>query len=75
MKKTIYVKLLDEGTIVYRPVPAIEVNKGVFELFGFDIYNPDDEIWEFMPGTLVITEEKNLSGETVLVAIKGKNNI
>ena len=70
MEKIIYVQLLDEGTKVYRPVPAIEVGKGIFEIMGFDIYNPEDETWEFPPSTYVLVEEKKLSGENVLVAIR-----
>ena len=69
MEKIIYVKLLDEGTEVYRPVPATEVGEGVFKIMGVDIYNPDDEIWEFPPGICVQVVEKNLSCENVLVAI------
>jgi hypothetical protein len=69
MEKTIYVKLLDEGTVVYRPVSAIEVEKGVFEIIEFDTYNSEDEVWEFLPGTCVLVEERNLSGEDVLVAV------
>jgi len=69
MEKTVYVQLLEEGTIAYRPVSAIEVEKGVFEITGFDAYDPEDEVWEFLPGTCVLVEEKNLSGENVLVAI------
>ena len=70
MEKIIYVQLLNEGTIVYRPVPAIEIRKGIFEVLGFDIYNPEDEEWEFLPNTYVMVEEKKLSGGKVLVAIK-----
>ena len=70
MEKIIYIQLLDEGTVVYRPVPAIEVAKGIFEIMGSDIYNPEDETWEFPPSTQVLVEEKSLGGENVLVAIK-----
>jgi hypothetical protein len=69
MQRTIYVKLLDEGTIAYRPVAAIEVESDIFEITGFDIYTPEDEVLEFSTGARVLVEEKNLSGENVLVAI------
>ena len=34
------------------------------------MYDPDDEKWEFCPGTKVIVEEKVLENESVLIAIK-----
>lgn len=70
MKKNIYIQVLEEGTKVYRPVPAIEIENNIYEVKGFDIYDPVDEVWEFLPGTYVLVEEQNLSGENVLVAIK-----
>ncbi|MDR1181538.1 MAG: hypothetical protein LBL13_06140 [Bacteroidales bacterium] len=70
MEKIIYVRLLDEGTVVYRPVPAIEIKKDIFKIMRSDAYNPEDEIWEFLPGTCVLVEEKGLSDENILVAIK-----
>jgi hypothetical protein len=70
MVKTIYIQLLDEGTRVYRPVPAIEIREGIYEVKGLEIYNPEDEIWEFPPNTCVIVEKQNFDGENVLVAIK-----
>jgi hypothetical protein len=67
---TVYVRLLGEGTTVYRPVPAKRVSPSVFVLGGKDIHNVDDEEWEFLPGATVEVETKTLSGECVLVAIK-----
>ena len=64
----IYVKLLNEGSIVYRPVPAKRVTENIYELEGYDIYDPEDEKWEFCPGTKVIVEQKVLEKESVLVA-------
>ncbi len=70
MKKNIYIQLLNEGTEVYRPVPAIKIKNNIYKLQGFDIYNPEDEIWEFSPGTYVQVEKRNLDGENVLIAIQ-----
>ncbi|MBZ5856407.1 hypothetical protein [Flavihumibacter profundi] len=64
----IYIRLLNEGTIVYRPVPATELEKNVYEVEGLDIYNPEDEIWEFLPGTFVVVEPIEINGVIVLVA-------
>ncbi len=66
----IYIQLLNEGTKVYRPVPAIMIENCIYKVKGEDIYDPDTEEWEFLPGTIVIVEEQFLSEEYVLVAIK-----
>lgn len=73
MKKNIYIQLLEEGTKVYRPVPAIEIEGNIYEVQGFEIYDREDEVWEFPPGTYVLVEEQNLDGENVLVAIREHN--
>jgi hypothetical protein len=70
MEKKIYIQLLNEGTKVYRPVSAFEIGNNVYEVQDREIYNPDDEVWEFIPGTFVIVEEQNHDGEIILVAIK-----
>jgi hypothetical protein len=70
MEKNIYIQLLEEGTKVYRPVPALEVKHNIYEVGGFEIYDPEDEVWEFSPGTYVLVEEQSLNHEKVLIAIK-----
>jgi hypothetical protein len=70
MERTIYIKLLEEGTNVYRPVPAVEFKKNVYKLKGENIYDPEDEVWEFKPGIYVVVEEQELNGELVLVAVR-----
>ena len=51
-QRTIYVRLLDEGTDVWRPVEAVAVSPDVFEIAP-DVTVPDDERWEFGPGERV----------------------
>jgi len=75
MERIIYIQLLDEGTKVYRPVPACEIENNIYEVGGFEIYNPEDEVWEFPPGTYVLVEAQNLDEENVLVAIKAQSPI
>ncbi len=69
MTKNIYIQILGEGTIVYRPVPAHKIEDNIYEIEGHDIYDPEDENWEYLPGTHVIVEKRNLDGTEVLVAI------
>ena len=73
MEKNIYIQLLEEGTKVYRPVPSFQIEDNLYEVGGVDFYDPEDEVWEFTPGTYVLVVEKNLDGENVLVAIQEQN--
>jgi hypothetical protein len=53
----IYVRLLDEGTDVSRPTKGIVLGNGLFKLLPTDNYDPDDEHWEFLPGSTVRAKE------------------
>lgn len=68
MKNTVYVRLLGEGVLVYRPVQASQITSNIYVLGGVDIFDPEDEEWEFLPNTRVIVEARAVEGETVLVA-------
>jgi hypothetical protein len=63
--KVIYVKLLEEGTDVWRPVLAKHKVGDVFTIEPQEV--PVDEEWEFSPGDSVVVEDRNLSGEFVAV--------
>jgi hypothetical protein len=49
----IYVRLLDEGTEVARPTDALPLGDGLFRVLPTPDYDPQDETWEFPPGSLV----------------------
>ena len=66
----IYVKLLNEGTEVYRPVTAEKISESVYKMHGFELYDEEDETWEFKPGSLVSVVEKILEDTVVLVAVQ-----
>ena len=70
MEKTIYIQLLGEGTLVYRPVQAIKIGENIYQLKGEEIFDSEDEEWKFLPGSKVRVEQKELEGEKVLVAIE-----
>ena len=44
-QQTIYMRLLDEGVDVWRPVQAIEQAPGIFVICEQPV--PDDEHWQF----------------------------
>ncbi len=66
LEVTIYVALLNEGTLVWRPVQALVLENGIYQI----ISNRDkDEDWEFETGNKVRCETKPLEGKNQLVAI------
>jgi len=67
---TIYVRLLDEGIEVFRPVQALYIKEQSYSILDHD-YDPETETWEFLPGTVVQTDFIiNDQGEKFLAAIK-----
>jgi hypothetical protein len=69
-RTTAYVKLLDEGIDVWRPVPADALGRGHYRLFPTDGYDSSRETWEFTPGTGAICEVRQLEDGLQLVAIR-----
>jgi hypothetical protein len=67
--KMIYVRLLNEGTEVSRPTQAEDLGNGFFKLLPTSDYNPEDEAWEFLPGSVVKVKKKNDKSD-MLIATK-----
>jgi hypothetical protein len=62
-----YVVLIGEGTEVYRPVELERIGDGIF-VVQEKYYDPDDEEWEFPPGSIVNLTKHILSdGSQILV--------
>ena len=68
-RRTIYVRLLSEGTDVWRPAEARPGGDGRFVLSTPPDYDPSVETWEFPPGTIVRCEPRELSAGAVFVAV------
>jgi hypothetical protein len=67
MTVTIYVSLLDEGTVVFRPASAEVLHGDVFRITGSPA--DDTESWEFVSGETVRCREHLFAdGQRVLVA-------
>jgi hypothetical protein len=49
----IHVRLQDEGTEVCRPTEALDLGNGFFKILPTKRYDPQDEKWEFPPGSVV----------------------
>jgi len=67
---TVYVRLLDEGTDVYRPTLADRTSEGFYRLRATEDYDPEDERWEFLPGLVVRCALIRLHGGERLVAVE-----
>jgi len=65
----VYVRLLGEGTVVFRPTPATPLGPSTVKLLAPSDYDPDDEDWEFKPGTIVQIELRTLEGEPAYLAV------
>jgi hypothetical protein len=70
MRETIYVKLLDEGIDVWRPVVAERVKNGTtfYILPSPDNKQHEGENWEFSPGSHVLVKEAFFEGQKSKVA-------
>jgi hypothetical protein len=72
----VYVKLLDEGVDVWRPVPATKQPDGSFRLCRPQWYDPQTETWEFPPNTRVRCAMKKFAdGNRGLTAIAEADRI
>ena len=70
MTDEIYVQLQDEGVDVWRPAPAWKIGPNAYIVLRPDDYDPAVETWQFPPGTVVETEQRQLSGGQALVAVR-----
>jgi hypothetical protein len=66
--KQIFISLQDEGTIVLRPTQGLWVRDELYEVLPTSNYDPEDEHWEFPPGSIVRCEIVEHNGEKILVA-------
>jgi hypothetical protein len=68
----IYIKLLDENVFVLRPTQGELIRDNVFKVLPTQNYDPEDEHWEFLPGTIVRCANRFSAslGKEILVAIE-----
>lgn len=62
----IYVELLDEGVETWREAKAIPLENDLYRLLEPSEYNPEDELWDFLPGSVV-----RLKQATFYTGLKG----
>ena len=67
----VYVELLEEGTDTWRPTQAIPLGNNLYKLLPTPDYNPKDEIWQFLPGTVVrCVDRRDEKLQKILVAVE-----
>lgn len=67
----IYINLLEEGTPTIRPTQAIPLKNGLYKVLPTADYDPEDEIWEFLPGAIVRCEHNRTDNhKEILLAIE-----
>lgn len=72
---TVYVRLLNEGTLVYRPTRAEFGGDSLAKLLKPEgAYDPRDEEWEFDIGSVVRYEFRQLGDQRVRVAVAAADN-
>ena len=70
--RKIYIRLLDEGTDVSRPTEAVDIGGGLFRVLPAEGYDPEEEHWEFPPGSTVRLEKRvDTSGEYLVAVAPG----
>jgi hypothetical protein len=73
MTSEIYIPLLNEGVNVWRPTQAEALPDGSYRVLPVPDYDPNDEMWQFPPGSQVICEPRRLSNGSVLAAVRLAN--
>jgi hypothetical protein len=59
---------LDEGTYVSRPTQAIVLEGDLYRILATASYDPDDEHWAFLPGSVVRCIISKRGSELILIA-------
>jgi hypothetical protein len=63
----VHVRLLDEGTDVWRPVEAERLGETTYRLT--DVPIPDEERRSFQPGDIVVVERRGDRADEPLIAV------
>ena len=70
----IYIYLLDEAVDVWLPTDGEWISEMIYKVLPTENYDPEDEHWEFPPGTTVRCEKQvkynGFEKQEVLVAVE-----
>jgi hypothetical protein len=65
----IHIRLLHEGTECSRPTQALDLGNGLFKVLPTSNYDPEDEVWEFPPDSIVRSQVRRAEGKEFLLAV------
>ena len=65
---TIYIQLFDEGTTTWRPTLGVPLGNELYQVLATPRYEFADEVWEFLPGSVVRCVVEVRDGESYLFA-------
>jgi hypothetical protein len=71
-REKIYIRLLDEGVDSWLPTTGEKISDNTYKVFPTDDYDADDEVWEFIPGSIVnceLQEKDSGKGEKIKVLV------
>jgi len=54
----VYVELPEESSPTIRPTQAEDLGDGTYKLLPAEDYDPEDEVWEFPPDSIVKAEKR-----------------
>ncbi len=66
----VYVQILEEGTPTVRGTDAVSLGNNIYKILATPYYNPEDELWEFPPESIVKCETRKNFGEDILLAVE-----
>lgn len=55
-------QLLEDGGAAVRPTQAVPLGNGIYRILPTPDYDPEDEIWEFLPGPLYVVKLIRITG-------------
>jgi len=68
----IHIRLLHEGTECSCPTQALDLGNGLLKVLPTASCDPKDEVWEFLPDSIVRSQVRRSNGNEVRVAIAGE---
>jgi hypothetical protein len=72
MVEQIFIALNDEGIDVWRPAPAYRVDTDTYIVLRTPDYDPQDESWQFPPGSIVVCETRQSADGVIRAAVRRK---
>lgn len=69
----VYVELLEEGTETWRRAKALNLGNRLYKLLQTPNYDPENEMWAFLPGEIVALEQAHTNIGIVENAVRHSN--